>query len=381
MSVTGIEFSNVDKTYAWKPVERSEGFSKLTLFAGTDIEIQPANEIVRKTVEVLNQVKPDVVAVPGWSDRASLAALQWCVNRGVPAVVMSETTAWDFERSWWKEWIKARVLGCFSSGLVGGKAHVDYLEQLGINKESIFKGYDAVDNDYFEKGATAVKEEASKIRKQMGLPECFFLASARFVEKKNLAGLLIAYSGYRKLCTQYSPWDLVLVGDGPLRAKIEAQVVSLGLTPNVHLPGFKQYDELPAYYGLARAFVHASTVEQWGLVVNEAMASGLPVLVSDRCGCAGDLVKTGENGFTFDPYNTDQLANQMYLLMQRASVSSQNSTPTLDEMGKCSQAIIQSFSTQVFAQGLLSACQSALQSKPRKTNLLSKLVLRLLLAR
>ena len=80
----------------------------------------------------------------------------------------------------------------------------------------------------------------------------------------------------------------------------------------VILPGFRQYDELPAFYGLARAFVHASTTEQWGLVVNEAMAAGLPVLVSDRCGCAQDLVRNGVNGFTFDPCDVEELAGLMH---------------------------------------------------------------------
>ena len=74
------------------------------------------------------------------------------------------------------------------------------------------------------------------------------------------------------------------------------------------MPGFKQYHDLPAYYGLAGAFVHTSTVEQWGLVVNEAMAAGLPVLVSRNCGCAADLVQDGVNGFAFDPLDGDRMA-------------------------------------------------------------------------
>ncbi len=81
-------------------------------------------------------------------------------------------------------------------------------------------------------------------------------------------------------------WDLVLLGDGPLKPTLLKLISSLGLESCVHLPGFKQYDELPVYLGLAETFIHASTTEQWGLVVNEAMASGLPVLVSNRCGCA-----------------------------------------------------------------------------------------------
>src|SRR5438034_9827058 len=79
----------------------------------------------------------------------------------------------------------------------------------------------------------------------------------------------------------------------------------------VHLPGFKQYEELPIFYGLADAFIHASISEPWGLVVNEAMASGLPVLVSIACGCEGDLVKEKVNGFSFNPVRFGKIAQLM----------------------------------------------------------------------
>jgi glycosyltransferase involved in cell wall biosynthesis len=102
---------------------------------------------------------------------------------------------------------------------------------------------------------------------------------------------------------------LVIVGDGELRPALEQLRGELGIDARVHLPGFKQYDELPAYYGLASAFVHASRVEPWGLVVNEAMSAGLPVLVSERCGCAPTLVRDGENGWTFDPADAGDIAN------------------------------------------------------------------------
>ena len=187
---------------------------------------------------------------------------------------------------------------------------------LGMPRERIFLGYDAVDNDYFTKGAATARiaerearkrGELSEVRIRYALPARYFLASARLIEKKNLPRLIDAYARYRSLARN-EPWDLVLLGDGPLRPALCSQLHALGLDASVHLPGFIQYEELPVYYGLAETFVHASTTEQWGLVVNEAMASGLPVLVSNRCGCASDLVKEGENGIIFDPYKTDVIA-------------------------------------------------------------------------
>ena len=102
---------------------------------------------------------------------------------------------------------------------------------------------------------------------------------------------------------------------------------------------------MPAYYGLASAFVHASTTEQWGLVVNEAMASGLPVLVSNRCGCAPDLVQEGVNGFTFDPYNVEQLAQLMLKI-------SAFQTFSLSTFGAASRRIIADWGPERFASGL-----------------------------
>ena len=140
------------------------------------------------------------------------------------------------------------------------------------------------------------------LRQRLGLPERYFLASARFIEKKNLSGLLHAYAAYRR-ATPDDPWSLVVLGDGELRPELERLRGELGLDDVVSFPGYRSYQELPAYYGLASCFVHASTTEQWGLVVNEAMAAGLPVLVSNRCGCAANLVQEdgvqeGGNGFT-----------------------------------------------------------------------------------
>ena len=168
-------------------------------------------------------------------------------------------------------------------------------------------------------------------------------------------------------------WKLVLLGDGPLRESLKSQITTLNLCDHVLLPGFKQYDELPAYFGLAGAFVHASTTEQWGLVVNEAMASGLPVIVSNRCGCAADLVQEGVNGFTFDPCNVEQLANLMLLVSDfRFPIS---------DFGAASERIISAWGPEHFANGLYGAVAESLKNSPPRLGVLDRLLLRLLLQR
>ncbi len=98
-----------------------------------------------------------------------------------------------------------------------------------------------------------------------------------------------------------------MLGTGPLREEMMRQVERERI-PEVSFPGFQQLDALLGYYAGAGAFVHPARQEQWGLVVNEAMACGLPVLVSRTVGAAYDLVQDGVNGFRFDPEDTGGLA-------------------------------------------------------------------------
>ncbi len=352
LDVTGIEVSGYTSEYDWDEVAEGASFNRICLFPDRYSEDVPTTELTAGIRSTLSNVSPDVVAVHGWSTRSALAATRECNRAHIPTIVMSESTAHDADRSWVREQVKRRVVGLHQSALVGGTPHTEYLQQLGVPRGRIFKGYDAVDNDHFAAGAEAARKDEEKVRTEYGLPAQYMLASARFRPKKNLSGLLKAYAAYRERLSSDEGLDLVVLGDGPLREKIEATRTELELEGCVHFPGFKQYDDLPAYYGLAEFFVHASTTEQWGLVVNEAMAAGLPVLVSNRCGCAQDLVKEGENGWTFDPND----ANELPELLGRMTIASQEERT----MGRKSQRIIDRWGPNAFAQGLKKAAETAL---------------------
>src|SRR5271168_2807320 len=122
MDVTGVEFSNVDTMYDWEFVDGADGFNRVQLFSGEVVHELPLERVVKRVSEVLDAIRPEVVAIPGWADRCSLAAIRWCCFNGVPTVVMSETTAWDFQRQWFKEAVKRRLLKLCGAGLVGGRA-------------------------------------------------------------------------------------------------------------------------------------------------------------------------------------------------------------------------------------------------------------------
>jgi 1,2-diacylglycerol 3-alpha-glucosyltransferase len=364
--LAAIEYLKEDSTYAWDEVSGSNGFTRVTLDCG--LGSLPARQIACAMHDALSRVRPQVVAIPGWSDGASLAALNWCQRHRIPAIVMSETTAWDGPRQLHREWVKRQLVSGFQAGLVGGNLHRKYLATLGVPPENAFLGYDAVDNHYFAERTKDARTRSSEIRSSYGLPQQYFLASARFVEAKNLNRLLKAYHHYRQLANNESVWDLVLLGDGPLRDSLCSLRSTLGLEPHVLMPGFKQYHDLPAYYGLASAFVHASSTEPWGLVVNEAMAASLPVLVSNRCGCAYDLVQEGRNGFTFDAYDVELLARLMY----RLSLMPKHQ---LDQLGTNSSEAIKKWGLGLFEEGLSHAVQKAMEVGPRQGSWLRILLL------
>src|SRR4030095_8242679 len=108
-----------------------------------------------------------------------------------------------------------RIAGLYSAALVGGQRHIEYLAELGMPRERIFTGYDVVDNDYFRQKAEEVRSQRSEVRQKHALPENYFLASARFIEKKNLPKLIGAYAEYRQRSVARggdASLDLLLLG-------------------------------------------------------------------------------------------------------------------------------------------------------------------------
>ena len=354
-SLLGIEIATTDATYAWDPFEGATHFERITLFPGQSTAATPGDIACEALIQKLEERRVDVVALPGWRFIIAKAGLAWCKQSRAAAVLMSESSVHDFERQWWKEAVKKWTVRKFGAALVGGSTHADYAQKLGVRRHRIRLGYDAIDNAYFTKGAEAARTTAESLRQKFNLPEKFLMASGRFIEKKNFIRLLQAFSLFRAMKPENAAWSLVLCGDGRCREAIAQERERLALCGAVLLPGFIQYEDLPAYYGLASAFIHPSTIEQWGLVVNEAMASGLPVAVSSRCGCAPDLIVSGQNGYTFDPFNVSAMADTLTTLL-----SPEN---RLHALGASALEHIQNWGPERFASGLWETTQIAHAAK------------------
>ena len=375
-SVLALEGAPQRAVYDWVKPDLPDGLAYAALTRNHGEETDAAL-VCQRLEECVLPFAPDAVALAGWSNMITLATLRWCQSRGIPTVCMSETNAWDFERKWLAERVKKGIVAHYGAGLTTNDSQTDYLVSLGLDRDRVFRGYNAVDNDYF-------RAEAKKWRALPGLPPeladsmpeaargRYFLASNRFIEKKNLLRLLDAYAQFRaERGDDPADWPLVLLGDGELRTEIEAKIESLALGKFVHLPGFLQVDALPRYYATAGAFIHASTTEQWGLVINEAMASGLPVAASKRCGATQFLIEDGHTGFAFDPFETQDITRALGGL----AASSANAS-----MLEAAAKKVAEVSPAQFGIGLAGAAKAAIAEKARP-NLIERAALDLAIAR
>ncbi|HMF79049.1 MAG TPA: glycosyltransferase family 4 protein [Bryobacteraceae bacterium] len=286
----------------------------------------------------LDRLSPEVVLVPGYYTLAGVAAALWAKAKRRRTVLMTESTGHDHQRVWWKEAFKSALIrGLFDWAVAGGAPHRRYLERLGFPAGRIARFYDVVDNDFFRERSQALRNCYTS--KDFDLPERYFLYVGRLAEEKNVAGLLNAYLQYRKYG---GDWSLVFVGDGPQHQELRATADASRFASDIHFEGLRGTPDLPQYYAFAGCFVLPSTREPWGLVANEAMACGLPVILSQRCGCMEDLLRERENGFSFDPSQLNDLA-------ARLSGMSRLSPEARTAMGHRSLEIIARFSPEAWA--------------------------------
>jgi glycosyltransferase involved in cell wall biosynthesis len=303
----------------------------------------PLAQLDRQLAALLDRCKPAAIVSVGWADRAYQRLLLQAQRRRIPMVIVSDSRQRDEPRTATKEWIKRQLLRGYSAGLVAGSESRTYLEKLDFPAEAIHQPWDVVDNAFFSLAAV-----------QSGRSQPHFLSVSRLVSKKNLPGLLEAYATYQR---QGGRWGLKLVGSGPLQQTIAAQIAALPEPTRVQLLPFRQLEDLAHLYGQAHGFVLTSSSDQWGLVINEAMAAGLPCLVSNACGCAIDLVVHGVTGWCFEPTNSEKLTTLMH------TASGQTVSERAAMVAAARQRLDQ-FTPQSFSAGLNKALQTAL-TEPR----------------
>lgn len=395
-SVFALEQANLSRDYGWD--RTAAGINVTTLCPDSYAEELSFGAAFRSARSAMARLGLEVCLLPSYSPKQSLAALLAAKSLGVRTVMMNETHAGTARARGLSRLVKRQLVRLFDAALVGGGPQKRYFASLGLPEEKIFTGYDAVDNDFFAEAAERARASDTEHRLRLGLPNRYFLNLGRFVPKKNLAVLIRAFQKF--LATAPRETHLVLVGSGSQETALRSLCAELSLPvyehartnspgadfrispPGVHFFGFRQLKENPAFYALAEAFILPSLWEEWGLVVNEAMAAGLPVVVSETAGCAEDLLELGlpptperistettrrlemnnlthrvrRNGFVFSPESVDELSGIL--------ASLESDIEMRKAMGQAGRRIVDKFSCQKFAENALLAARVALGERP-----------------
>jgi glycosyltransferase involved in cell wall biosynthesis len=252
----------------------------------------------------LNRRTYDLVHLAGWGHPLLLWALLVAALRGVPVTIESDTHVVR-AASGWKDAVKRlaypllfRIPRVF---LPGGSPQAAYLRAFGVPASRIEIAQMTSDVAAIERH---VRENPAKRAK--GGP-VRFLYLGRLEPHKGVADLLQAFDTLRK---EGIKAELLIAGDGSLRGVVEQAAADSAIRYLGHLSGERVWDA----YAQADVFVLPSRIEPWGLVVNEAMAAGLPVIVTDRVGCAQDLVRDGVSGIVTPGEDPARLAGAMKTL-------------------------------------------------------------------
>lgn len=350
--LVAFEVAGVERTYPWARSRQDEPFEWVTLFPDRVLETIEPEACRAAMIEALEQHRPDALGIVGYARPESMAAARWGTRHRRATLLMSESQEIDWPRTWWKEMIKRRRVSYFDAALVGGPSHRDYLVQLGMPADRIALGYNAVDNDYFAREAAEWRHHPAG---RAGLPASpYFLCVCRFAPEKNLPRLIEAFACYRRASGQDRLWDLVLCGDGPGRAEVDAAAAASGFAHAIHRPGFVQVDGLPRWYAHAGAFVLPSLIEPWGLVANEAAASGCPLLISRRAGCAETLVPDppGSTGRRFDPLDVEELGEALGWIASSPAEAR-------EAMRRRAAEVVSAWGPDRFAEGVVEAIELA----------------------
>ena len=294
----------------------------------------------------------DVVVVPGWSMPTSVAAALTCRARGVPYVIFSET----HERSPRPAWLRATkrvalrpLIGGASAWLATGTLSEDFFVKHGADRARIFRFANTPDVDALTTRIDAERPRRAEVRAALGVPADAPMALfvARLIGAKGPATLVAAQALLE--ARGAAPW-LVLVGDGP-EAKTLREFTATRRLSRVVFAGSRQPSELPSLYAAADLFVLPSLHEPWGVVVNEAMAAGLPLVLTDRVGAAPDLLQDGVNGRLVPAGDAARLADAVGELTADAALRAR--------MGAESKRIVAGWGYEPSVRGFVAAVTTA----------------------
>jgi glycosyltransferase involved in cell wall biosynthesis len=274
---------------------------------------KPLNYGIRRAIRMQGF---DAIWVHGYSSLTNLRAIMAARAMHIPVLLRSDSHLSDRPRSRktllaksiFFRWLRKRV----AAAIAVGDANADYWRYYLGQEFPVFPAHYAVDNGFFQLECARAAETREQFRQSLGLEpgRPVILYASKLQSRKRCIDLVEAYLEVEKSSAPGRVPYLLIVGDGEERASVEERARQAA-PGNIRFLGFRNQTELPRFYDLCNVFVLVSVHEPWGLVVNEVMNAGRPVIVSDQVGCHKNLVRSGVNGYVVKACDTASLAESL----------------------------------------------------------------------
>jgi len=302
---TVVALAETEKNREWKSVKREINFDYKILSGWHLFFYKKGREIAthlnRSVFKSLFKYNPDIIIIGGYDNLAYWQALFYCKVFRKEYILWNGTTLLSVGRmEGIYGLIKRMIVKGAGRWIAYGTKAKEYLEYFGADPKNIYISTNTVDVDFFYKSVFRYRNSKNFLEERKQFPKIMLLYVGQMVNRKGVKQLL------KSLNVLHDPEvGLLMVGSGPEEKNLKDFCKKNKLN-NVFFEGFHQQEELPRYYALADVFILPSFQEVWGLVVNEALASGLFVLCSKYAGAAYDLINR-ENGMIFDPGDVSQI--------------------------------------------------------------------------
>lgn len=277
--------------------------------------------------KLLNKNKFDIFVVDGYSDLKGMVIINILRLKKIPFVLNSDGS-FIKEGISISNIIKRRIIKCASYWNCSG----EYTKKTLVH-------YNAIENRVFTYPLTSLYEkdiltkpvsitEKEEIKKELGIRgKRIAIAVGRFVYRKGFDALINAWND----CKLSNEYELIIIGEGILKNKYKEYISKFNIS-NITIVDFKQKNELFKYYKAADVFVLPTREDIWGLVVNEAMACGLPIISTDRCIAALELVDDFENGFIVTVDNAEMLSQKLKIVFDDLNLLNKMRTKSLEKI-------------------------------------------------
>lgn len=272
-----------NKEYWWECLFPNEQISELNL------------KIVRKRIHKrLDEINPDFIICGALAFTSGAIGLQWAKRNKKKIIIFDDAKHSEYRRNILTKFVKRTLTTQADAFLVPSNDYDEEYLNWGVDKRNLYYGLSCVNNSFYNKKWKGPSKDIKTI-----------ICVARLVPIKNLNGLLHAWQNVE---LKFSNYRLIIVGDGPEYLPLKQLAEELNLS-SVQLLGPLNSRSIAKILSESDAFILPSFSESWGMVVNEAMASGLPVILSNRVNAGSTLLSEGNNGFLFNPYRIDEITN------------------------------------------------------------------------